>query len=353
MGTGATVSIIILAHNKVGMTRRCLEALAVAAAPLDHEVILLDNHSSEDITPLEEAGGLFKAWHLIRSGENLSFSRANNRCAAHASGRYLLFLNNDVFLQPGSVASLVRHLDADGSAGIAGGMLLFPGGEAVQHAGMHQMLWGFASNYGAGALPDDERVRQACERFALTGAMLCLGSDLFRGVGGFDERYVWGYEDVDLCLKVRAAGLGVRYLPQAAGIHVESATQKETRNQDYPGNYRTYRETWDGLLVPRERDYIRWLKREKVRRVAVFGTGMAARGLAAILGEHGIRIEAFTSSRAAGGDETFLGRPVVPLAALPERKFDRLIVATQFYFAVESLIRDLDPLQAPIYPVLA
>ena len=349
---GERISIIILAHNHLDMTRRCLESLAGAVAHLDHEVILLDNASSEDTTRLRTCSHLFKQWQFLRSEENLSFSRSNNRCASRASGRYLLFLNNDVFVAPETVERLVGCLQDDDSPGIVGGMLLFPEGNTVQHAGMSQMVWGFPSNYGVGAHPSDQRVRQAAERFALTGAMMCLPRDLYCQVGGFDERYIWGYEDVDLCLKIRSAGRRILYLPQATGVHVESATLKVVQNRDQSGNYRVYRATWDPVLLPPEQAYIRKLKRQGIRSVAVFGTGLAARGLSGILSENGIQIVGFTSSEKQDQGESFLGRPILPLAALRGLNYDRLIVASQFFFAVESMIRQFDPLQAPIFPIL-
>jgi hypothetical protein len=217
---------------------------------------------------------------------------------------------------------------------------------------MSQMLWGFPSNYGVGALPSDPRIRQTAERFALTGAMMCLPRDLFWRVGGFDERYIWGYEDVDLCLKIRSAGRRVIYIPQASGVHVESATLKVVQNRDQPGNYRVYRKTWNPLLLPPEQNYIGRLRSQGIRNVVVFGTGLAARGLYGILSENGIQIAGFTSSETREKGESFLDRPILPLAALREVTFDRLMVATQFFFAVESMIRDFDPLQAPIFPVL-
>jgi GT2 family glycosyltransferase len=352
MGATEKISVIILVHNHLDMTRLCLESLAKAVAHLDHEVILLDNASTKDPTSLQACGRLFKHWQFLRSEENLPFSPGNNRCATRASGRYLLFLNNDVFVAPDTVERLAGGLQDDDSAGVVGGMLLFPEGKSVQHGGMSQMLWGFPSNYGVGAHPSDQRVRQAAERFALTGAMMCLPRDLYWKVGGFDERYIWGYEDVDLCLKIRSAGRRVLYIPQATGVHVESATLKVVQNRDQPGNYRIYRETWNPILLPPERDYISKLKSQGIRSVTVFGTGLAARGLSGILSENGIQIVGFTSSETRDKGESFLGRPILPLAALREVKFDRLIVGTQFFFAVESMIRDFDPLQAPIFPVL-
>lgn len=352
MSDTGKVSIIVLMHNNVPMSQRCLEALSKAVADLDHEVILLDNASTEDTEPLRELSSLFQSFSYGRNNENVPFSAVNNRGAGKASGRWLLFLNNDVFVGRESIKRLLAPLREDKTIGITGAKLLFPDKRSVQHAGIGQMLWGYPSNYGVGAVPTDPRVRQRCERFALTGAMICVPRDVFQEVGGFDERYIWGFEDIDLCLKIRSAGLGVIYEPEAVGIHVESATLKITQKWDLNGNYRLYRQRWDCVLIPAEQTYMRGLTGQGIRRVAVFGTGMAARGVTRILDENGIRIAAFTSSYATSRGGAFLDRPIVPLAALRDEKFDRLIVASQFFFEVEPTIRDFDPMHEPIYPLL-
>ena len=346
------ISIIILVHNNIAMTRQCLELLAKAVARIDHELILLDNGSSEDTTPLNECRNLFQHLRLLRSEANLSFSNGNNFGAGFACGNYLLFLNNDVFLDSDAVECMLDCMRGDPSVGIVGGMLLFPGRESVQHAGMHQMLWGFASNFGVGARPEDERVRMELSPFAVTGAMQCARKSAFQKVGGFDQRYLWGYEDVDLCLRIRKAGSCIIYEPQAKAVHVESATLKIVQNRDTSLNYRVYREIWDPILIPREQRYIHALKAQGVKRIAVVGTGLAASGLSRILNENGIRIVAFTSTKKVEKGEMFLGRPVLPLDFLNEVSYDRLMVASQFYFAFESLIREFDPLRAPLFPIL-
>jgi len=352
MPASEKVSVVVLMHNNVPMSQRCLEALSEALADLDHEVILLDNASTEDTGPLRECSGLFQGFSYYRSEENVPFSAVNNRGAREASGRWLLFLNNDVFVERESIKRLLEPLREDKTVGITGTKLLFQDERSVQHAGIGQMLWGYPSNYGVGAVPTDPRVGLRCERFALTGAMLCLSRDVFQKVGGFDEGYIWGFEDVDLCLKIRSAGLAAVYEPEAVGIHVESATLRVTQKWDLNGNYRLYRQRWNPVLIPAEQSYVRGLNDQGIRRVAVFGTGVAARGMTKVLDENGIRIVAFTSSCTTGKGEAFLGRPVVPLAALREERFDRLIVASQFFFEVEAMIRDFDPMHEPIYPLL-
>jgi GT2 family glycosyltransferase len=179
MGDSEKLSVIILIHNNVDMSCRCLESLADAVSDFDHEIILLDNNSAEDTGSLREYSSAFHCFKWIRNDENASFSIGNNRCVRESSGGRLLFLNNDVFLRAETLKHLIAPLSEDSGVGATGGKLLFPGEKAVQNAGIGQMLWDHPSNYGVGANPLDERIQNQSERFALSGAMLCIKS---RGV---------------------------------------------------------------------------------------------------------------------------------------------------------------------------
>jgi GT2 family glycosyltransferase len=352
MTFGGKVSIIVLMHNNVAMTKSCLEHLARAVSDIDHEVILLDNASTESTEPVQVFERRFRQFQFIRSAENMTYSKANNLGAGKAAGEWLLFLNNDVMVDRDSIGELVTPLHEDAGIGATGAKLMFPGRKKVQHAGIGHMLWGIPVNYGAGASPFDSRVTEYREMFAVTGAMLCLPHKVFQQVGGFDESYCWGLEDVDLCLKVRTANLRVFFVPEATGIHYESFTLKTNNVCDPSNNYRIYRQKWDHCLMPREEEYMGGLKIQGIQEVAVFGTGNAARSLSAMLDKNGIRIKAFTSTLCKAAGEYFLDRPIVPLKLLDEERYDRLIAASQFFFEVESAIRSYDPLQQPLYPAL-
>src|SRR5262249_18185187 len=266
------ISIIILVHNKFELTQRCLSALSAAVSEMGHEILCVDNASTEDVRGLQDCASSFGRFHFIRNDQNLSFAIANNRAAADCSGNHLLFLNNDVIVSRGGVQALLGALTEDPANGIAGAKLVYPT-RKVQHAGIAQMLWGYVSNFGVGGDVDDPRFRQKCERFAVTGAMACMSRRTFEKVGGFDERYRWGYEDVDLCLKVRASGLRVVYVPQAESVHEESATLATLRNfDDLEHNYRTYRSTWNSELSRREQACMKRFQQHGMRRVVLLGT---------------------------------------------------------------------------------
>lgn len=343
----ALLSIVVLAHNRASLTRACLESLS-ATAP-DAEVVLADNASTDGTPALaREFAGRFRACLLHRLPHNQPYAVANNDAARSTTGRTLLFLNNDVIVSAGATARLVEAVGRHG--GIAGARLVFPGGAHVQHAGMRQMLWGYASNLGTMARPDDPALNQEGAIFAVTGAMLAVDRRLFERVGGFDERYRWGYEDVDLCLRTHAAGAPVRYVPQSLAVHAESATLRSVRQlADLRHNYALYRRRWNHRLVPNERAAIGRLRAARIRRVVVFGTGLAAAGLHRVLAHHGLEVEAFTES--APHAATYLGRPVVALEALARRRFDRMLAGSQQYFALREQLRPFDPEGDPILPL--
>jgi hypothetical protein len=138
----------------------------------------------------------------------------------------LLFLNNDTLLAPGWLPPLVRALDENAELAGVGPLLLYPDG-SVQHLGV--AFWpgegGVAHLYrnveGGHVLAGKTRDFQA-----LTAAALLVRRMDFLAVGGFDEGYVNGFEDVDLGLKLTADGRRMRCVPQSRITHLESRTPR-------------------------------------------------------------------------------------------------------------------------------
>ena len=349
------VSIIVVAHDALDLTRRCLDAVASAGLSCNYELVLVDNGCRDSIKSLVgEFSPQIRNIRYVRNEENLSYSAANNAGAAVAEGHRLLFLNNDVFIAPGAVEQLLLAMDSHPRAGVVGGKLLYPGTHAIQHAGINQMLWGYISNYGVAADAEDARFNRTGEIFAVTGAMLCVSRPLFDMVGGLSSCYQYGYEDADLCLKIRDIGWEVLYVPGACGFHCESATLKD---QTVPGNldwnYSHYRIRWNDVLVPAEQRYAESLLQMGVRKVAVFGVGRAAAGLFGALQGYGIQTVAFSTTTAMSEKEEYLGLPVVPLEKLSGIDFDRLIAGSQYFFQVENLLSAHDPKREAIFPAIS
>ena len=215
--------MVIPAYNKWDYTFRCLMALAHQTREVAHEVIVIDNASSDDTA---EALPQLERIRFQRNPTNLGFARACNQGAALARGRYLVFLNNDTEPRAGWLSAMVRVADARPEVAIVGNQLLFPDG-TVQHAGV---IFGYGvpfpiTPFHAHYRKLPEVARAPAELRAVTAACMLIRREVFAAVGGFDEGYLKGYEDVDLCLKVGHTGAKIVYTPDSVVVHHESVSE--------------------------------------------------------------------------------------------------------------------------------
>ena len=331
------ISVVVLGYNNYSYTQRCIEHLAQSPCAKEYEVIFMDNGSTDDTPTLaNQFSTCYRRYKYIRNEVNLSCSRALNKAVKSSTGSILLFLNNDIMVGQGSVDKLIEALVKNSRIGLAGTKLVYPGREIIQHAGVVPMLWGYPLNYGVGAKASDSRFNQEREIFCVTGAMSAVGRDVFDAVGGFDEEYFWGYEDVDICLKVREAGKQILYFPQAESIHIESLTLgKNKPNSWLERNYLVYQKKWGHILSAMEAAYLRKLRAEGATHIAIFGTGLAAERLYRIFANNGFTVPFFISSSVNTAAE-FLGRPVKTINQVGSLAHDRIIVGSQFFFEIES-----------------
>ncbi len=229
MSLASRVSIVIPTFNKVELTVQCLETLR-ATAP-EAETIVVDN-ASTDGTPAflaaeHEAGRIV----AILNPENRFFGPASNQGAVAATRELVLFLNNDTVPRPGFLEAMVECLDSDPAVGAVGSRLLYPDGR-VQHAGMRFDSEGRPFHPWRLAAADDPAVLVDRDCPSVTGACLLLPRALYFEIGGFDEDYVMYVEDVDLCLRVWAAGRRVRYCAHSVVEHLESASTDDLARRD-------------------------------------------------------------------------------------------------------------------------
>ena len=243
-------SIVIPCFNRADLTLQCLQALAASTEPGTYEVVLVDNGSTDATAQLADlAGPLFS---VIRNEENLGFARACNQGAAAARAPVVVFLNNDVLARPGWLPALLAPFEHDPTVGIVGARLLFPDG-SLQHAGI-VIGTGVADGRLQGAhrfyqMPGDTpEALVAGEVQAVTGAVLAIRREAWDAVGGFDEGYWNGLEDVDLCLSVGDQGWKVVYEPSAVLVHLESQSGAE-RWSKFDANVERFHQRWQHRFV--------------------------------------------------------------------------------------------------------
>jgi N-acetylglucosaminyl-diphospho-decaprenol L-rhamnosyltransferase len=233
------LSAIIVSWNTCELLARSLESIYDARGGLDLEIIVVDNGSTDG------SGGMvrerFPQVQLIENAENAGFVRANNQAIARCKGRYVLLLNSDTRVLPGSLDQVVRFMDAHPIAGIAGVRLVNPDGTFQASFTPYPTLWReFLILSGLGRLlirptfPScGPRIEQGAQRIDgyVEGAYMMARREALDQVGGLDERIFMYAEDVDWCYRFDQAGWAVWYLPQAPIVHYggQSTRQRQGR----------------------------------------------------------------------------------------------------------------------------
>ena len=157
-----------------------------------------------------------------------NYSAINNFGALHARGEYFLFLNNDTeIIEPRLFEELLGFCQRE-DVGVAGARLLYQD-DTIQHAGVVVGFGGIAGHTFIGLHQAENsyfhRAMCAQDYSAVTAACMMTKAEVFREVGGFTEELAVAFNDIDYCMKVRAAGLLVVYAPYALMYHYESKSR--------------------------------------------------------------------------------------------------------------------------------
>lgn len=235
------ISVLIPAYNNWELTRACLEALAASLDGQEAQVIVVDNASSDATPQVCPALGrrLFgERFRWLPQAENRNFAGACNIGAAAAQGDWLFLLNNDTLPRPGWAGPLLRAFDEDPQLGAAGPLLLYPpdgnGLHRVQHLGV-VLSPGCRVSHLYEFLPERHPVVGRSRRLQIiTGAALLVPRQRYLALGGLDEGFVNGFEDVDFCARLCREGLHQRVVPEARIIHL--AGQSEGRRDREAAN---------------------------------------------------------------------------------------------------------------------
>ncbi|MDE1905823.1 MAG: glycosyltransferase family 2 protein [Rhodospirillales bacterium] len=227
----AGVSILIPYRDHVEMTQECVDAIRAHTKGVSYEIILLDNWST---TPEAErfaaAQANIEGTRVLRIAEPFNYSRINNIGVQAAKHEFLLFMNNDVFVdEAGWLRRMLDEALADDAVGAVGAKLLYEDG-TVQHAGVVLGVGGVADHafrgLGAEAPGYMAHAIAAQEVSAVTAACMLVRRAAFEAVGGFDERELSvAFNDVDLCVKLRMAGMKIIYMPDTVAEHRESVSR--------------------------------------------------------------------------------------------------------------------------------
>jgi len=255
----SAVSIVIPTFNNLALTRQCLASLYQTTPAGLAEIVIVDNGSSDGTVPFLEAEQNAGRLRAVLNAQNLGFARGCNQGALEARGEFVLFLNNDTGTKPGWLEALLSAAQ-ETQAGVVGGKLLYPDG-TIQHAGI-EFISGVPDHRSRHAGADAPEVNQRRELDMVTGACFLMPKKLFLDLGGFDEVFRNGVEDVDLCLRVRAAGHKVIYEPGAVVTHHEGKSQG--RFNHVSENLKIFFTRWKGQFD--EKHVFRTPKKARVQK---------------------------------------------------------------------------------------
>jgi N-acetylglucosaminyl-diphospho-decaprenol L-rhamnosyltransferase len=271
-----SIDVVIVAYNRCELTDSCLRHLA--AQTIDHRVIVIDNGSTDDTRER-----LLAEWpdtHLECLEENHGFAEACNLGVAAGSAEIVVLLNNDVDCRPDFLERLVAPLARDPQVGAVAALMLQPGEQLIDSAGL-------AADVTLGSFPRLQGLeigRARSERPVLAGpagTAAAYRRSAWEQAGGLDERIFAYMEDFDLALRLRSAGWTSVLAADAVGVHLGSATHRHRSawQRSHGGFGRGYMLRRYGLL--RGRTAPRALATEAV---VVVGDLLISRDLAALRG---------------------------------------------------------------------
>lgn len=228
------LSVIVASYNTGPLLRQCLESLGAALSPLETEVLVVDNRSTDGSQAMVERD--FRWVTLIRNGRNTGFARANNTALELSSGRYVLLLNPDTLVPSGTLGPMVEFLDSNPEVGMAGCRLERPDGvldEACKRS--FPTPWSSLARFLAldRLFPRSRTLgsyrctwrdpRGRYEVDSVVGAFMLCRRRVLEEVGGLDEDYFMFGEDLDWCYRIKSSRWKVFYLGDRRVIHHKGA----------------------------------------------------------------------------------------------------------------------------------
>jgi N-acetylglucosaminyl-diphospho-decaprenol L-rhamnosyltransferase len=233
------LAIVIATFNSEHEIGPCLAALAEAPPHVSHEVVVVDNASTDRTRAIVEQG--HATVRLVRLDRNGGFAHANNVAIRATTSELVLLLNPDTVVRPGALDRLVQELDASSVLAACGPRLVDAAGRAELSFGRMMgplnevrqkwLVRGHARRWPLVTSHVERMCRTPAEHDWVSGACLLVRRADAVAVGLLDERYFLYGEDVDFCAALRARGRRIRFVPDAEVMHLRGRSQRSTGGQ--------------------------------------------------------------------------------------------------------------------------
>jgi Predicted glycosyltransferases len=236
------LSVIIVSYNVRHFLEQCLISVYKALEGIDYEVFVVDNNSADGSCSM--VSSRFPEARLIMNHENRGFSAANNQALKLATGRYLLLLNPDTFIEEETFKKCITFMDDHPDAGAAGVKMIdgkgkflpeskraipTPGTAFFKFSGLSRLFphSGLFNRYYLGNLDSDTTTQAE----VISGAFMFIRREAFLKAGFLDEDYFMYGEDIDYSYRLIKSGFNNYYYPGTKIIHYKGeSTKKENLN---------------------------------------------------------------------------------------------------------------------------
>lgn len=226
-GSTEKVSIIIPTRDKPKLLRKCIDSILEKTKYQNFEVLIVDNQSSEPET-LALLGELeHKGIKILKFPSKFNFSAICNLAASQASGKYLCFLNNDTEItEPNWLSNMVEHANHP-NVGVVGAVLRFPDGK-LQHMGISLNFGGVATHPFRGSQGTPSVPTECFQVSAVTFACALVSAENYSLLGGLDEVFSSGFNDVDFGIRCAEQNLTNIVCGRAHLTHAESVSRPKS-----------------------------------------------------------------------------------------------------------------------------
>ena len=262
------LSIVIVNFNGREHLVNCLQSLVRDRPATDHEVVVVDNGSTD--RSADTIAVRFPWVKLLRLPSNVGFAAGNNAGIRESNGDLILLLNNDTVVPAGAIDSLVQALLAHSEAAVAGPRLVDSHGRAELSFGpmisplgeLRQKLTMALHERNVAAVSSRVEAETRREQYVdwVSGACLLVRRADAEAVGLLDERYFLYTEDVDFCAALRARGRRVLFTPAAEIVHLRGrsrATAPAAMNVAYGRSHIAFYEKHHPAWAPLLKLYLR------------------------------------------------------------------------------------------------
>ncbi|SDE18610.1 glycosyltransferase family 2 protein [Riemerella columbipharyngis] len=238
------LSIIIVNYNVTALLRACLKSIEKFINGIEYEVIVADNHSSDQ--SWKNLINEFPKVQFIGFSSNLGFSKANNKAVSHAKGEYLLLLNPDTEFEQEGMSEIIKFADQCQNFGCLGvrmhnakGSFLPESKRSVPNVinSFEKIFSPFSSNHSQrkNYYRNDIKENTIAPVEVITGAFMLIKNKTYQEIGGLDERYFMYGEDIDICYTLLRMGFENYYYGAFSILHHKGQSTK--KDHTYLNNF--------------------------------------------------------------------------------------------------------------------